>query len=83
MQTLRYALVGGGAGIAATHLAALQKLQATDHDVHLVALADPSEQPARQRAESLGCAYYIDHQTMLMLKLVRVPKASTRRPVRL
>ena len=65
MQTLRYALVGGGAGIAATHLAALQKLQVADHDVQLVALADPSEHPARQRAEGLGCAYYADHLMLL------------------
>jgi len=65
MQTLRYALVGGGAGIAATHLAALQKLQAADSDVQLVALADLNEQPARERADGLGCAYFTDHMTML------------------
>ena len=60
-QALRYAIVGGGAGIAATHLAALNKLG----HAQVVGLADPNPQPAQQRADDLGCAYYPDYVAML------------------
>ena len=64
---LRFAIVGAGASIAATHLAAFQKLQSVDPTVQLVALADLREQPARQRAEDLACPYYQDHVAMLQV----------------
>jgi hypothetical protein len=60
-HTIRYAIVGGGAGIAATHLAALKKLE----HAQVVGLADPNPQPAQQRAAELGCACYTDYRIML------------------
>ncbi len=60
-HTIRYAIVGGGAGIAATHLAALKKLE----HAQVVGLADPNPQPAQQRAAELGCACYTDYHAML------------------
>ena len=58
---IRYALVGGGAGIAATHLAALKKLEYAQ----VVGLADTNPQPMQQRADELGCTSYLDYRAML------------------
>jgi predicted dehydrogenase len=58
---IRYAIIGGGAGIAATHLAALKKLEFAE----VVGLADPNPQPMQQRAEELGCPSFSDYREML------------------
>jgi predicted dehydrogenase len=57
---LRYAIIGGAAGIAVTHIAALQKLGGA-----IVGLSDPNLTGVTVRAEQLGCPAFADHRAML------------------
>jgi UDP-N-acetyl-2-amino-2-deoxyglucuronate dehydrogenase len=58
---LRYAIVGAGGTIAATHLAALAQFRGA----HVVGLADINPQVASKRAEQVGCPFFLDHRVML------------------
>lgn len=58
---LRYALIGAGAGIAYTHLAALAQLP----EATIVGMADVQREPTESRAAALGCPYSSDHRAML------------------
>jgi UDP-N-acetyl-2-amino-2-deoxyglucuronate dehydrogenase len=57
---LRYAIIGGGAEIAPTHIAALRRLNAD-----IVGLSDIAPERAAARAAELGCTVYGDHNQML------------------
>src|SRR5215813_10413858 len=57
----RYAIIGGGGGIAETHLKALAQLPAAQ----VVALADINPERAEIRAAELGCPFFADHREML------------------
>lgn len=57
---LRYAIIGGAAGIAATHIAALQKFGGS-----IVGLSDPNLTGATVRAQEIGCPAFADHKEML------------------
>ena len=59
--TLRHVIIGGGAGIAATHLKALTQLP----EAQVVGLSDISPERAVPRAIELGCPYFADHHEML------------------
>ena len=59
--TFRYAIIGGGGGIAETHLKALAELPAAQ----VVALADVNPERAEMRAAELGCPFFADHRDML------------------
>jgi predicted dehydrogenase len=58
---IRYAIVGGGAGIAKLHLDALKQIS----NAQLVALVDINPQPAQQRADEMDCEYFAEHGAML------------------
>lgn len=58
---LRYALIGAGAGIAHTHLAALAQLP----EATVVGMADVQREPAEARAAAVGCPFFTDHRAML------------------
>jgi predicted dehydrogenase len=60
-STFRYAIIGGGGGIVATHLKALAQLAGAQ----VVGLADINPRNATPRAAELGCPYFADHQVML------------------
>lgn len=57
----RYVIIGGGAGIAATHLKALERLPRAQ----VVGLSDINAEQAASRAAQLGCPYFTDHHEML------------------
>src|SRR5262245_8107704 len=57
---LKYAIIGGAASIARTHIAALQKLGAP-----IVALADINAEEVEKRAAQIGCPAFTDHHDML------------------
>jgi len=59
-RKLRHVVIGVGAGIFQSHRVALDH-EATD----LVAVSDINAELGQQRADELGCAFYVDHQTML------------------
>lgn len=58
---LRYAIIGAGAGIANNHLDALAHLPGTQ----IVGMADVVPTIGTQRAETVGCAFFLDHREML------------------
>src|SRR5258706_14163708 len=57
----RYVIIGGGGGIAETHLKALAQVPGAE----VVGLADISTERAVPRAAELGCEYFPDHRDML------------------
>src|SRR5438309_440087 len=57
----RYAIIGGGAGIAPTHLSALAELPGAQ----VVGVSDIRSEHAEPRAAELGCPYFADHRAML------------------
>jgi predicted dehydrogenase len=57
---LRYAIIGGGAGIATTHIQALRRLGAD-----IVGLSDTDLARVAPRAAEIGCQAYADHNQML------------------
>jgi predicted dehydrogenase len=59
--TLRHVIIGGGAGIAATHLKALAQLP----EAQVVGLSDVNPERAMPRAAELGCPFFADHHEML------------------
>jgi UDP-N-acetyl-2-amino-2-deoxyglucuronate dehydrogenase len=59
--TFRYAIIGGGGGIAETHLRALVQLP----DAQVVGLSDLNMERAASRAAALGCPAFGDHREML------------------
>ncbi len=59
--TFRYAIIGGGAGIAETHLKALAQLPGAQ----VVGLSDINTERVAPRAAELGCSYFTDHHDML------------------
>jgi predicted dehydrogenase len=60
-QQLRIAVIGGGAGIAATHLEAIAALP----DAQLVGLSDLSAERLAPRASAAGVPAFADHLAML------------------
>lgn len=58
---LRYAIIGGAAGIALTHLRALAQLD----DAELVGMSDINEAGVKERAAEYNCAAFVDHREML------------------
>lgn len=60
-HTLRFALIGGAAGIASTHIAALRQLPTAQ----IVGLADVKQEAGMARADQLGCPFFADHQQLL------------------
>jgi predicted dehydrogenase len=58
---LRYAIIGGAAGIAPTHIGALQQLP----DAQIVGLSDINADGGAARAAELGCRFFVDHREML------------------
>ena len=58
---LRYALIGAGASIASNHLEALARLPGTQ----IVGMADVVPASGAQRAETVGCPFFLDHREML------------------
>lgn len=61
-QALRFALIGGAAGIARTHIDALQQLPAAQ----IVGLADVNLEAGAARADQLGCPFFADHRRLLV-----------------
>jgi UDP-N-acetyl-2-amino-2-deoxyglucuronate dehydrogenase len=59
--TFRYVIIGGGAGIAETHLKALSQLPGAQ----VVGISDINSEHAAPRAAKLGCPYFSDHREML------------------
>jgi len=59
--TFRYAIIGGGGGIAATHLKALAALPGAQ----VVGLSDLNVENVMPRAAEIGCPHYTDHHVML------------------
>ena len=57
---LRYALIGCAAGIASTHLNALQQIPA-----RIVGMADVAAERGAAQAASVGCPFFTDHRMML------------------
>jgi predicted dehydrogenase len=57
----RYALIGGGGGIAETHLKALAQVPGAQ----VVGLSDINAERVALRAAELGCSYFTDHRDML------------------
>ncbi len=60
-HSLRYALVGAGAGIAEAHLRALTKLPSA----RVVGMADLNPERGRPRADAAGCPFFTDHAAMI------------------
>ncbi|MBX3014584.1 MAG: Gfo/Idh/MocA family oxidoreductase [Caldilineaceae bacterium] len=60
-QTLRYAVVGLGAGILSAHLPALQQRET----VTVVGGSDVNAAVGAARAETLGCPFFTDHRELL------------------
>src|SRR5690349_4870688 len=58
---LRFAIIGGAAGIAPTHIRALQELQGAE----IVGLSDINVDGGSARAAEIGCRFFRDHQEML------------------
>jgi UDP-N-acetyl-2-amino-2-deoxyglucuronate dehydrogenase len=58
---LRYAIIGGAAGIAPTHIRALQQLP----DAQIVGLSDINADGGAARADEIGCLFFVDHREML------------------
>jgi len=59
--TLRYAIIGGAAGIAPSHIRALQQLPGAQ----IVGLSDINAEGGSARAAELDCAFFVDHRAML------------------
>ncbi len=59
--TLRYAIIGGAAGIAPTHIRALQQLPGAQ----IAALSDINAEGGAARAAELDCPFFVDHREML------------------
>jgi len=59
--TVRYAIIGGAAGIAPTHIRALQQLPGAQ----IVGLSDINAEGGAARAAELGCPFFVDHRDML------------------
>ncbi|MEP7191058.1 MAG: Gfo/Idh/MocA family oxidoreductase, partial [Roseiflexaceae bacterium] len=59
--TLRYAIIGGAAGIAPSHIRALQQLPGAQ----IVGLSDINAEGGAARAAELDCAFFVDHRAML------------------
>src|SRR6476620_1371619 len=60
-KILRYAIIGGAAGIATTHIRALQQLPGAQ----IVGLSDINAEGGATRATELGCPFFVDHRAML------------------
>jgi UDP-N-acetyl-2-amino-2-deoxyglucuronate dehydrogenase len=58
---LGFAIIGGGASIAPTHVSALQQLSSAQ----LVGMSDISAERGAAAAESAGCQFFEDHRQML------------------
>jgi predicted dehydrogenase len=58
---LRYALIGGAASIAASHIAALRQLPGAQ----IVGLSDVAGERGAARAHELGCPFFENHNAML------------------
>jgi UDP-N-acetyl-2-amino-2-deoxyglucuronate dehydrogenase len=58
---LRYAMIGGGAGIAATHLRALLQMP----EAKVVGVSDISSERGSARATEANCPFFLDHRAML------------------
>jgi predicted dehydrogenase len=59
--TLRYAIIGGAAGIAPTHIRALAQLPGDP----LVGMSDINAERGAAAAQSAGCPFFQDHREML------------------
>jgi UDP-N-acetyl-2-amino-2-deoxyglucuronate dehydrogenase len=59
--SLRYAIIGGAAGIAPTHIRALQQLPGAQ----IAGLSDINADGGAARAAELGCPFFVDHREML------------------
>ncbi len=59
--TLRVVLIGGAAGIAATHLQALAQIPA----LQVVGMSDINAEGVKARAAETGCPSFVDHRDML------------------
>src|SRR5215213_10068439 len=59
--SLRYAIIGGAAGIAPSHIGALQQLPGAQ----IVGLSDINAEGGAGRAAELDCAFFVDHREML------------------
>ncbi len=59
---LRIGIIGSAAGIALTHLKAIDKLQ----NATIVGMADVVAERGAPRAEEYGCPFFTDHSTMLV-----------------
>ncbi|BCX06024.1 MAG: oxidoreductase [Candidatus Roseilinea sp.] len=60
-HSLRYAIVGAGAGIAELHLRALAQLPAA----RIVGMADVNAERGQPRAAEAGCPFFTDHRAMI------------------
>lgn len=58
---LRYAIIGGAAGIAPTHIRALQQLPGAP----LVGMSDINVERGAAAAQAAGCPFFADHPAML------------------
>jgi UDP-N-acetyl-2-amino-2-deoxyglucuronate dehydrogenase len=58
---LRYAIIGGAAGIAPMHIRALQQLPGAQ----IVGLSDINAEGGAARAAELDCPFFVDHREML------------------
>lgn len=57
----RYVIIGGGGGIAATHIKALAQLPTAQ----VVGLSDIDVERGTARSTEIGCSYFTDHHEML------------------
>jgi len=60
-QSLRYAIVGAGAGIVEAHLRALAQLPAA----RIVGMSDVIPERGQSRATAAGCPFFTDHCSMI------------------
>src|SRR5215212_174654 len=58
---LRYAIIGGAAGIAPSHIHALQQLPGAQ----IAGLSDINAEGGAARAAELDCRFFVDHREML------------------
>src|SRR3712207_695468 len=58
---LRYALIGGGASIATTHVRAMQQIP----QIQVAGLSDINPETGSARAVELDCPFFVDHRDLL------------------
>ncbi|MGZ3681464.1 MAG: Gfo/Idh/MocA family protein, partial [Ktedonobacterales bacterium] len=61
MPTLRYAIIGAGAGIAPNHIQALGHLP----QARIAGMSDINAERGAERAAAAGCPFFVDYRELL------------------